>query len=98
MAALPELRQYQIVHGPAGLHVLVQVRDGVDAQEVSRRIERELSNKLLAVGVVSPHLDVTVVDEIPREHGISELEVALSQTSPQRARSDSLAGDLASAD
>ncbi|MGA2471479.1 MAG: hypothetical protein ABSG64_12425 [Solirubrobacteraceae bacterium] len=69
MAALPELRQYKIVNDPTGLHVLVRVRDGSDAQELSRRIELELRQQLQAAGVAAPRLDVTVVEEIPRQHG-----------------------------
>ena len=69
MAALPELRQYKIVNDPTGLHVLVRVRDGSDPQEVSRRIELELRHKLQAAGVAAPRLNVTVVEEIPRQHG-----------------------------
>ncbi len=66
MEALAELRQYKIVHDDDGLHVLVMLRDGAAADEVSRRIEETLRSKLLAAGVPDPGLSVTIVTELPR--------------------------------
>jgi phenylacetate-CoA ligase len=71
MAALPELRQYKIIHDQDGLHVLVMLRDAAPVDEVSRRIEQTLRSKLLDAGVADPKLDVAVVAELPREQGHS---------------------------
>ncbi|MGO9319852.1 MAG: phenylacetate--CoA ligase family protein [Solirubrobacteraceae bacterium] len=71
MAALPELRQYKIVHDQDGLHVLVMLRDAVPADEVSGRLDATLRSELLAAGVADPRLDVSIVDELPREPGHS---------------------------
>jgi phenylacetate-coenzyme A ligase PaaK-like adenylate-forming protein len=69
MAALPELRQYKIVHDHDGLHVLVTLRDGVAADQAAQRIEEALCAKLLAADVADPCLDVTVVPELARDQG-----------------------------
>ena len=71
MAALPELRQYKIVHDDEGLHVLLVLRDPAPGEEISRRVDAALRSKLLAAGVAGPRLDVTVVAELPREQGHS---------------------------
>ncbi len=71
MAALPELRQYKIIHDDDGLHVLVVLRDAAPADEVSQRIEETLRSSLVAAGVADPRLDVTIVAELPREQGHS---------------------------
>jgi phenylacetate-CoA ligase len=67
MVALPELRQYKIIHDDGGLHVLVVLRDGAVVDEVSRRIEKTLRSKLLDADVTDPQLDVQIVAELPRE-------------------------------
>jgi phenylacetate-coenzyme A ligase PaaK-like adenylate-forming protein len=71
MAALPELRQYKIIHDDGGLHVLVVPREAIPGEALSRRVDATLRSKLLAAGVVSPRLDVTIVAELPREQGHS---------------------------
>ena len=83
MAALPELRQYKIVHDEDGLHVLVMLRDAVPADEVSGRIDATLRSELLAAGVADPRLDVSIVDELPREQGHSaKFKLIESRASP----------------
>ncbi|MGA2319353.1 MAG: hypothetical protein ABSG95_01250 [Solirubrobacteraceae bacterium] len=71
MAALPELRQYKIVHDDEGLHVLLVLRDAAPGEEISRRVDAALRSRLLVAGVAGPRLEVTVVDELPREQGHS---------------------------
>jgi phenylacetate-CoA ligase len=71
MAALPELRQYKIVHDDDGLHVRVVLRDAAPGEEICRRIDATLRSELLAAGVANPRLDVAVVAELPREQGHS---------------------------
>ena len=71
MAALPELRQYKIIHDDDGLHVLVVPRDAIPGDELSRRVDATLRSKLLAAGVASPRLEVVIVAELPREQGHS---------------------------
>jgi phenylacetate-CoA ligase len=71
MAALPELRQYKIIHDEDGLHVLLVPRNVVASDELARRVEATLRSKLLAAGVASPRLEVAIVAELPREQGHS---------------------------
>ncbi len=71
MAALPELRQYKIVHDRSGLHVLVSLRDGVAADDAARRIDATLRTTLQSTGVADPRLDVRIVPELPRQPGHS---------------------------
>ena len=71
MAALPELRQYKIVHDDDGLHVLVVLRDAAPADDVSSRIDATLRSELLAAGVADTRLEVSIVAELPREEGHS---------------------------
>jgi phenylacetate-CoA ligase len=71
MAALPELRQYKIIHDDDGLHVLVVLRDAIPGDELSRRVDATLRSGLLAAGVASPRLEVVIVAELPREQGHS---------------------------
>jgi phenylacetate-CoA ligase len=68
MAALPELRQYKIVHDEEGVHVLVTLRDGVAAQEASQRIEAMLRGALHGAGV-DPQLNIATVAELPPDPG-----------------------------
>ncbi|MFI4984945.1 MAG: phenylacetate--CoA ligase family protein [Solirubrobacterales bacterium] len=76
MAAFGELRQYKIIHGDEGLHVLVVLRDAASADEVSRRIDTTMRSELLAAGVADPGLDVSIVAELPREQGHSANHLA----------------------
>ncbi len=86
MAALPELRQYKIVHNQDGLHVLVVLRDAVPVDEVARRIDATLHSELLAAGVADLRIDVSIVDELPREQGHSaKFKLIESRTSPGAA-------------
>lgn len=81
MAALPELRQYKIVHDRTGLHVLVALRDGVAADNAARRIDAILRTKLQDAGVADPRLEVRIVHELPREPGHSvKFKLIESQT------------------
>lgn len=84
--ALAELRQYKIIHDDQGLHVLLVLRDGAVADEVSRRIEETLRSELLDAGVADPRLDVKIVAELPREQGHSgKFKLVESRTSPGAA-------------
>ena len=89
MAALPELRQYKIVHDDDGLHVLVVLRDAVPVGVVSRRIDATLRSQLLAAGVADPRLEVSIVAELPREQGHSAkfklIESRVSSSAATRA-------------
>ncbi len=71
MVALPELRQYKIIHDDGGLHVLVVLRDAAPTDQACRRIDTTLRSELLAAGVADPGLDVTIVAELPREQNPS---------------------------
>jgi len=86
MAALPELRQYKIIHDDDGLHVLVVLRDAIPGDELSRRVDATLRSKLLAAGVASPRLEVVIVAELPREQGHSaKFKLIESRTSSSAA-------------
>jgi hypothetical protein len=65
--ALPELRHYKVVHDHDGLHVLVTLRDGVDAEQASQHLEATLRTALLAADVSDPSLDVTILSGLPRD-------------------------------
>ena len=83
MAALPELRQYKIVHDRTGLHVLVALRDGVAADEAARRIDATLRAKLQSASVADPRLEVRIVPELPRQPGHSaKFKLIESRTAP----------------
>jgi phenylacetate-CoA ligase len=71
MAALPGLRQYKIIHHNDRLQVLIVLRDGTPADELSGRVETTLGSALIAAGVANPQLDVSIVTELPREHSHS---------------------------
>jgi len=60
---LLEVRQYQVVHDPAGLHVAVVLRDLAPADTPAR--VRELRD----AGAVPPPIEVTPVPEIERDPG-----------------------------
>jgi len=89
MAALPELRQYKIIHDDDGLHVLVVLRDAIPEDELTRRVDATLRSKLLAAGVASPRLAVVIVAELPREQGHSAkfklIESRMSSSAPAYA-------------
>jgi len=86
MAALPELRQYKIVHDENGLHVLVVLRDGIPEHDVPGHIDMMLRGQLLAAGVANPRLDISIVAELPREPGHSaKFKLIESRISSHRA-------------
>ncbi len=86
MVALPELRQYKIIHDDGGLHVLVVLRDGAAEDGVSQRVDAMLRSKLLAAGVADPRLEVKIMPELPREQGPSaKFKLIESRTSPGTA-------------
>ena len=70
MAAFPELRQYKIVQDHDGLHVIAALRDGVAEDGAAQRIRATLSGSLFAAGVAVPRLEITIVPEVPRDHGV----------------------------
>jgi phenylacetate-CoA ligase len=67
-ATLPEVRQYQIRHDHAGLHVRVVLRPTVPP-DTPARIRTALARELQAAGAIPPAIQVTPVDEIQREGG-----------------------------
>jgi putative adenylate-forming enzyme len=69
-AGLPEVRQYQIHHGQAGLHVRVVLRPTAPPDTLAR-VRTALTRELQAAGATPPPIQVTPVPTIQREgeHG-----------------------------
>jgi phenylacetate-coenzyme A ligase PaaK-like adenylate-forming protein len=67
-AYLPEVRQYQIVHDPAGLQVRVVLREAAPG-DAPERVRAALAGELESAGALPPPIAVTPVDAIEREPG-----------------------------
>jgi phenylacetate-coenzyme A ligase PaaK-like adenylate-forming protein len=65
---LLEVRQYQVVHGPAGLRVAVVLREEAPA-DTPARVEAALVRELRDAGAVPPPVEVTPVPGIGRDPG-----------------------------
>lgn len=65
---LLEVRQYQVVHEPAGLLVKVALRDTAPA-DTPARVRDALARELRDAGAVPPPIEVTVVPGIDRDPG-----------------------------
>jgi len=67
-AELLEVRQYQVVHEPAGLQVRVALREQAPA-DTPARVRETLARELRDAGAVPPPIQVTVVPAIDRDPG-----------------------------
>jgi phenylacetate-coenzyme A ligase PaaK-like adenylate-forming protein len=67
-ATLLEVRQYQVVHDQAGLHVAVVLRADAPAG-IPDRVRAALADELHDAGAVPPPIDVTPVPSIDRDPG-----------------------------
>jgi len=67
-AGLPDVRQYQILHDPRGLHVRVLLAAGASA-DVPTRLRRSLVEAIEAAGAVPPAVEVEQVAALEREPG-----------------------------
>jgi phenylacetate-CoA ligase len=67
-AELLEVRQYQMVHDPAGLHVAVVLREEAPA-DTAARVRAALARELRDAGAVPPPIEVTPVPELRRDPG-----------------------------
>jgi phenylacetate-CoA ligase len=67
-ASLPEVRQYQIRHDQAGLHVRVVLRPTAPS-DTAARVRATLVEELRAAGALPPPVEVTPVPAIERESG-----------------------------
>jgi phenylacetate-CoA ligase len=65
---LLEVRQYQVVHDPAGLHVAVVLREDAPA-DTPARVRAALAAELRDAGAVPPPIEVTPVPRIDRDPG-----------------------------
>jgi hypothetical protein len=65
---LLEVRQYQVVHDPAGLHVTVVLREDAPA-DTPARVAAALVRELRDAGAVPPPVEVTPVAGIDRDPG-----------------------------
>jgi phenylacetate-coenzyme A ligase PaaK-like adenylate-forming protein len=66
--SLPEVRQYQILHDPVGLHVRLVLRPSAPP-DTPARVHAALSHALRAAGASPPAIQVTPVPEIQRDTG-----------------------------
>jgi phenylacetate-coenzyme A ligase PaaK-like adenylate-forming protein len=67
-AELLDVRQYQVVHDPAGFHVAVVLREGAPA-DTPARVRAALARELRDAGAVPPPIEVTPVPELHRDPG-----------------------------
>jgi phenylacetate-coenzyme A ligase PaaK-like adenylate-forming protein len=67
-AALGDVRQYQIVHDEAGLHVRIVLQPAA-SPDLPERVRAAMLDTLENAGALPPSLDVTEVDVIEREPG-----------------------------
>jgi phenylacetate-CoA ligase len=67
-AELLEVRQYQVVHDPEGLHVAVVLREEAPA-DTPTRVRAALVRQLHDAGAVPPPIEVTPVPELRRDPG-----------------------------
>jgi hypothetical protein len=65
---LLEVRQYQVVHDPAGLHVAVGRREDAPA-DTPARVRAALAAQLRDAGAVPPPIEVSPVPRIDRDPG-----------------------------
>ena len=66
---MKEVRQYRVVHDGERLQVLVVPHQGVDRDELVRRIRNALATALTAAGARPPRIDVEVVERLERDAG-----------------------------
>jgi phenylacetate-CoA ligase len=83
-AGFPEVRQYQILHDQAGLHVRVVLRPSA-APGTPARVHAALSDAVRAAGATPPAIQVTPVPEIQRDTGHGA-KFKLVQSTVRRAR------------
>jgi phenylacetate-CoA ligase len=67
-ASLPEVREYQVLHDPRGLHARVVLAPGADPA-TPERLRRALAAAVEAAGAVAPPVEVIEVDALEREPG-----------------------------
>jgi phenylacetate-coenzyme A ligase PaaK-like adenylate-forming protein len=82
-AALPDVRQYQIHHDQTALHVRVVLRPSA-ARDILEGIRSALTQELQAAGAVPPPIEVTPVDDIPRDQGHGAKLKLIQTTAPRQ--------------
>lgn len=94
MEALDDVRQYQIIEGPDGIHVRVAPQNGANRDALGQAIRERITNSLGAAGVEVPALHLQFVDAIersPERMGKAKLIVSAQtpetqQRKPEKAR------------
>jgi phenylacetate-CoA ligase len=81
-ATLPDVRQYQIRHDQTALHVRVVLRPSA-ARDTLQGIQAALTQELQAAGAVPPPIEVTPVDDIPRDPGHGAKFKLIQTTAPR---------------
>jgi phenylacetate-CoA ligase len=79
---LLEVRQYQVVHDPAGLRVAVVLRDSAPA-DTSAQVEAALAAELRDAGAVPLQIEVTAVPSIERDPGHGAKFKLIRSTAPR---------------
>jgi phenylacetate-CoA ligase len=79
---LLEVRQYQVVHAPAGLRVKVVLRDSAPA-DTPARVRDALARELRQAGAVPPPIEVAVVPGINRDPGHGAKLKLIKSTMPR---------------
>lgn len=67
LGAIHELRQYQVVHAPDGLHFNLVPRGATDRETLGPRVESIMRTKLEALEVKCPPMHLHFVDQIERD-------------------------------
>lgn len=67
MAALQEIKQYQVVHEENGIHISVVIREKAFGKEVAGKIKERLRGNLESLGAKCPDIHVRFVDRIERD-------------------------------
>lgn len=75
MAAIAEVRQYQIVHDPSLLEVRVLAREGISRNDVSARIGQALRENITALDASPPEIRVEFVDDFERDAAMGKFKI-----------------------
>lgn len=79
MAAIADVRQYQIVHEPSLLEVRVLAREGIARGELSEKIGKALSEKIAALDASPPEIRVEFVDDFERDAAMGKFKIVVAR-------------------
>lgn len=68
IAAIADIKQYQIIHEMDGIHITLALRnDAAATDQLAQTLKDKLSDRLLSLGVICPELHIKFVDELERD-------------------------------